>query len=112
MRRFLTTHKDGRLTDIEKDAKWFFDAATTSKNITTSFAMRSTIRFGLPLETYLNRADRSKEQLEAIKTIFKRCANKSFGLSSGIETQWWHEWDANVLQVRSYFLGRNTSHFI
>ena len=50
VRRFLTTHKDGRLTDIEKDAKWFFDAATTSKNLTTSFAMRTTIRFGLPLE--------------------------------------------------------------
>ena len=77
VRRFLTTHKDGRLTDIENDAKWFFDAATTSKNLTTSFAMRTTIRFGLPLETYLNRADRRTEQLEAIKPYLKGVQTKA-----------------------------------
>lgn len=77
VRKFLTTHKDGRLNDIGQDAKWFFDAATTSKNITTSFAMRSTIRFGLPLETYLNRVDRSTEQRETIKLYLKGVQKKA-----------------------------------
>ena len=76
MRRFLTTHKDGRLTDIEKDAKWFFDAQLRQRT-NHSFAMRSTIRFGLPLETYLNRADRRTEQLKAIKPYLKGVQTKA-----------------------------------
>ena len=56
-----------------------------------------------------DRADRGTEQ-PYDQTIFKRCKQKLWP-SSGIETQWWHEWDANVLQVR-LLLGRNISHFI
>ena len=105
VRRFLTTHKDGQLNDIERDAKWFFDAATSSRNITTSFALRSTIRFGLPLEGYLNRVDRSKEQLEAIKPYLKGVQTKALafhrklkqdGGMNGMQMFYWLEatlWD-------------------
>ena len=61
---FKTKYADGDKNPFSKDAKWFFEYQDPKvKNKTTSFAIRSEIRFGMPYASYLNDNDRRKEQI-------------------------------------------------
>jgi hypothetical protein len=62
---FKIKYADGDKNSFSKDAKWFFEYEDPKvKNKTTSFAIRSEIRFGMPYASYLNDNDRRKEQIQ------------------------------------------------
>ena len=62
---FRVNFKHGRETSLGADASWFFDANMGDKN--SSYALRSEVRHGLPLQGFLNKDDREEEQRKIYK---------------------------------------------